>query len=50
MDALHVAIAVVNDLDMIISMNFRRIVKRKTVNYRYAKVRLLLRKLDGSPD
>jgi hypothetical protein len=31
MDALHVAIAAVNDLDMIISMNFQHIVKRKTI-------------------
>jgi len=30
-DGLHIAIAVVNDLDMIISMNFQHIVKRKTV-------------------
>ena len=29
-DGLHVAIATVNDLDMIISMNFQHIVKRKT--------------------
>ena len=29
-DALHIAIATVNDLDMIISMNFQHIVKRKT--------------------
>jgi hypothetical protein len=30
MDALHIAIATVNELDMIISMNFQHIVKRKT--------------------
>ena len=30
-DGLHIAIATVNDLDMIISMNFRHIVKRKTI-------------------
>ena len=30
-DALHLAIATVNGLDMIISMNFQHIVKRKTV-------------------
>ena len=30
-DGLHIAIATVNDLDMIISMNFQHIVKRKTV-------------------
>lgn len=30
-DGLHIAIASVNDMDMIISMNFRHIVKRKTV-------------------
>ena len=30
-DALHVALAAVNDLDMIISMNFEHIVKRKTI-------------------
>ncbi|MDR1192989.1 MAG: hypothetical protein LBK98_02290 [Peptococcaceae bacterium] len=30
-DGLHIAIAAVNDLDMIISMNFQHIVKRKTV-------------------
>jgi predicted nucleic acid-binding protein len=30
-DALHIAIAAVNDLDMIISMNFQHIVKRKTI-------------------
>ena len=29
-DGLHIAIATVNDLDMIISMNFQHIVKRKT--------------------
>jgi len=29
-DALHIAIASVNELDMIISMNFQHIVKRKT--------------------
>ena len=29
-DALHIAIETVNDLDMIISMNFEHIVKRKT--------------------
>ena len=30
-DGLHIAIATVNDLDMIISMNFEHIVKRKTI-------------------
>ena len=30
-DALHIAVATVNDLDMIISMNFQHIVKRKTI-------------------
>ena len=30
-DGLHIAISAVNDLDMIISMNFQHIVKRKTV-------------------
>lgn len=30
-DALHIAIASVNNLDMIVSMNFKHIVKRKTV-------------------
>jgi len=30
-DGLHIAIAAVNDLDMIISMNFQHIVKRKTI-------------------
>ena len=30
-DGLHIAIATVNGLDMIISMNFQHIVKRKTV-------------------
>jgi len=30
-DGLHIAVAAVNDMDMIISMNFRHIVKRKTV-------------------
>jgi len=30
-DGLHIAIAAVNDLDMIISMNFEHIVKRKTI-------------------
>jgi len=30
-DALHIAIATVNELDMIVSMNFRHIVKRKTI-------------------
>jgi len=29
-DGLHIAIATVSDLDMIVSMNFRHIVKRKT--------------------
>ena len=29
-DGLHIAIASVNELDMIISMNFQHIVKRKT--------------------
>jgi predicted nucleic acid-binding protein len=29
-DGLHIAIASVNDLDMIVSMNFQHIVKRKT--------------------
>ena len=30
-DGLHIAIATVNDLDMIVSMNFKHIVKRKTI-------------------
>jgi predicted nucleic acid-binding protein len=30
-DALHIAVAAVNDLDMIISLNFRHIVRKKTV-------------------
>ena len=30
MDGVHIAVATVNDLDMIISMNFQHIVKRKT--------------------
>jgi hypothetical protein len=30
-DALHIAIAAVNNLDMIVSMNFKHIVKRKTI-------------------
>ncbi|MDR0843486.1 MAG: hypothetical protein LBP68_08735 [Acidobacteriota bacterium] len=30
MDGLHIAIAAVNNLDMIVSMNFQHIVKRKT--------------------
>lgn len=30
-DALHIAIAAVNDLDIIVSMNFQHIVKRKTM-------------------
>ena len=29
-DGLHIALATVSDLDMIISMNFQHIVKRKT--------------------
>lgn len=29
-DGLHIAIAAVNDLDMIVSMNFQHIVKRRT--------------------
>jgi len=29
-DGIHVAVAAVNDLDMIVSMNFQHIVKRKT--------------------
>jgi len=31
MDALHIAAATVNDLDIIVSWNFRHIVKRKTM-------------------
>jgi hypothetical protein len=30
-DALHIAAATVHDLDIIVSYNFRHIVKRKTV-------------------
>ena len=30
-DALHIAIATVNDIDMIISLNFRHIVRKKTI-------------------
>jgi hypothetical protein len=30
-DGLHIALATVNDLDMIVSMNFQHIVKRKTI-------------------
>jgi hypothetical protein len=30
-DGLHIAISTVNNLDMIISMNFQHIVKRKTI-------------------
>lgn len=30
-DSLHITIATVNELDMIISMNFKHIVKRKTI-------------------
>lgn len=30
-DGLHIAIATVNDLDMILSLNFRHIVRKKTV-------------------
>lgn len=30
-DALHIAIATVNDMDLIVSYNFKHIVKRKTV-------------------
>ena len=30
-DGLHITIATVNNLDMLISMNFQHIVKRKTV-------------------
>lgn len=30
-DALHIASATVNELDMIVSMNFKHIVKRKTI-------------------
>ena len=48
-DGLHIAIATVNDLDMIISMNFQHIVKRKTrtqtmyVNtlYKYRPIEIL---------
>jgi hypothetical protein len=29
-DGVHIAVAAVNDLDLIISMNFQHIVKRKT--------------------
>ena len=31
MDGVHIAIATVNNLDMVISMNFQHIVKRRTV-------------------
>lgn len=45
-DGLHIAIATVNDLDMILSLNFRHIVRKKTmelteyINYRagYRKI------------
>jgi len=30
MDGVHIAVAAVNNLDMIVSMNFQHIVKRKT--------------------
>jgi hypothetical protein len=30
-DAIHIAVATVNDIDFIVSYNFRHIVKRKTV-------------------
>ncbi|MFP3090406.1 hypothetical protein LQZ21_08780 [Treponema sp. TIM-1] len=30
-DALHIAMAAVNDLDFIVSLNFQHIVKRKTI-------------------
>ena len=30
-DAVHIAVATVNDLDFIVSMNFQHIVKRKTI-------------------
>ena len=30
-DALHIAVATVYDLDMVVSMNFKHIVKRKTI-------------------
>lgn len=31
-DAIHIAVAVVNDLDMILSLNFRHIVRKKTID------------------
>ncbi len=31
-DALHIAAAAVNDLDFVVSLNFKHIVKRKTLN------------------
>ena len=30
-DGLHIAMAVVNDLDMVVSLNFKHIVKKKTI-------------------
>ena len=30
MDGIHIALSAINDLDMIVSMNFQHIVKRKT--------------------
>ena len=41
-DGLHIAISAVNDLDMIISMNFQHIVKRKTI-----KMTTLINSLNG---
>lgn len=31
LDGIHIAVATVNDLDFVVSFNFRHIVKRKTV-------------------
>ena len=41
-DGLHIAIAAVNDLDIIVSMNFQHIVKRKTV-----KMTAIINSLNG---
>jgi predicted nucleic acid-binding protein len=47
-DALHIAVAVVNELDFIVSLNFRHIVRKKTIenteiiNYRLGYKRVMI--------
>ncbi|MDR3244316.1 MAG: hypothetical protein LBT79_06155 [Elusimicrobiota bacterium] len=47
-DAIHIAVAAVNDLDFIVSLNFKHIVRRKTIenieviNYRLGYKRVMI--------